>query len=82
MCLSLCLVLCGCTSAPVAKNNVEKKMNVNVIEVSASTIDEIEEKATKDVEDTKGMLESERDSLSEVITDYNSYTKNVDKIKC
>lgn len=81
MCLSLCLVLCGCTSAPVAKNNVEKKMNVNVIEVSASTIDEIEEKATKDVEDTKGMLESERDSLSEVITDYNSYTKNVDKIK-
>ena len=74
MCLSLCLVLCGCTSAPVAKNNVEKKMNVNVIEVSASTIDEIEEKATKDVVDTKGMLESERDSLSEVITD-------VDKIK-
>lgn len=81
MCLSLCLVLCGCTSAPVAKNNVEKKMNVNVIEVSASSVDEIEEMALGDVEDTKGMLESERDSLSEVITDYNSYTKNVDKIK-
>ena len=81
MCLSLCLVLCGCTSAPVAKNNVEKKMNVNVIEVSASSVDEIEEMALGDVEDTKGMLESERDSLSEVITDYNSYTKNVDKVK-
>ena len=53
MCLSLCLVLCGCTSASVAKDNVEKKMNVNVIEVSASSIDEIEEMAIKDVEDTK-----------------------------
>lgn len=81
MCLSLCLVLCGCTSAPVAKNNVEKKMNVNVIEVSASSVDEIEEMALGDVEETKEKLESERDSLSEVITDYNSYTKNVDKVK-
>ena len=81
MCLSLCLVLCGCTSAPVAKNNVEKKMNVNVIEVSASSLDEIEEMATKDVEDTKEKIESERDALSEKITDYNSYTKNVDKVK-
>ena len=81
MCLSLCLVLCGCTSAPVAKNNVEKKMNVNVIEVSASSLDEIEEMATKDVEDTKEKLESERDALSKEITDYNSYTKNVDKVK-
>lgn len=81
MCLSLCLVLCGCTSAPVAKNNVEKKMNVNVIEVSASSVDEIEEMATKDVEDTKEKIESERDALSEKITDYNSYTKNVDKVK-
>ena len=70
MCLSLCLVLCGCTSAPVAKNNVEKKMNVNVIEVSASSVDEIEEMALGDVEETKEKLESERDSLSEVITDY------------
>lgn len=81
MCLSLCLVLCGCTSAPVAKDNVEKKMNVNVIEVSASSIDEIEEMAIKDVEDTKEKLESERDALSEEITDFNSYTKNVDKVK-
>ena len=81
MCLGLCLVLCGCTSAPVAKNNVEKKMNVNVIEVSASSLDEIEEMATKDVEDTKEKIESERDALSEKITDYNSYTKNVDKVK-
>lgn len=81
MCLSLCLVLCGCTSAPVAKNNVEKKMNVNVIEVSASSVDEIEEMALGDVEETKEKLESERDALSEKITDYNSYTKNVDKVK-
>ncbi len=81
MCLSLCLVLCGCTSAPVAKDNVEKKMNVNVIEVSASSIDEIEEMAIKDVEDTKKKLESERDALGEGITDYNSYTKNLDKVK-
>lgn len=81
MCLSLCLVLCGCTSAPVAKNNVEKKMNVNVIEVSASSVDEIEEMALGDVEETKEKLESKRDALSEKITDYNSYTKNVDKVK-
>ena len=81
MCLSLCLVLFGCTSAPVAKNNVEKKMNVNVIEVSASSVDEIEEMALGDVEETKEKLESERDALSEKITDYNSYTKNVDKVK-
>ena len=81
MCLSLCLVLCGCTSASVAKDNVEKKMNVNVIEVSASSIDEIEEMAIKDVEDIKEKLESERDVLSEEITDFNSYTKNVDKVK-
>ena len=81
MCLSLCLVLCGCTSAPVAKNNVEKKMNVNVIEVSASSVDEIEEMALGDVEETKEKLESERDALSKEITDYNSYTKNVDKVK-
>ena len=70
MCLSLCLVLCGCTSASVAEDNVEKKMNVNVIEVSASSIDEIEEMAIKDVEDTKEKLESERDVLSEEITDF------------
>lgn len=81
MCLSLCLVLFGCTSAPVAKNNVEKKMNVNVIEVSASSVDEIEEMALGDVEETKEKLESKRDALSEKITDYNSYTKNVDKVK-
>lgn len=37
--------------------------------------------AIKDVEDTKEKLESERDALGEKITDYNSYTKNVDKVK-
>ena len=63
------------------KIHVSVKMNVNVIEVSASSLDEIEEMATKDVEDTKEKIESERDALSEKITDYNSYTKNVDKVK-
>ena len=81
MCLSLCLILCGCTSTPVAKNNVEKKMNVNVIEVSASSVDEIEEMALGDVEETKEKLESERDVLSKEITDYNLYIKNEDKVK-
>ena len=42
VCLGLCLILSGCTSAPVAKNDAVRKVNVNVIEVSASTIDEIE----------------------------------------
>lgn len=50
VCLGLCLILSGCTSAPVAKNDAVRKVNVNVIEVSASTIDEIEEMASKDVE--------------------------------
>ena len=81
VCLGLCLILSGCTSIPVAKNDAERKVNANVIEVSASTIDEIEEMAIKDVEDTKEKLESERDVLSEEITDFNSYTKNVDKVK-
>ena len=81
MCLSLCLVLCGCTSASVAKDNVEKKMNVNVIEVSASSVDEIEEMVIKDVEDTNEKLKSERDALSKEITDYNLYIKNEDKVK-
>ncbi len=81
MCLSLCFILCGCGNAPVSQNAEVKKVNVNVIEVSASTIDEIEEMALRDVEDTKEKLESERDALSEKITDYNSYTKNVDKVK-
>ena len=40
MCLGLCLILNGCTSTPVAKNDAERKVNVNVIEVSASTIDD------------------------------------------
>ena len=81
MCLSVCFILCGCGNAPVSQNAEVKKVNVNVIEVSASTIDEIEEMALRDVEDTKEKLESERDALSEKITDYNSYTKNVDKVK-
>ena len=59
--LGLCLILRGCTSTPVDKNDAERK--VNVIEVSASTIDEIEEMAIKDVEATKAKLESERDAL-------------------
>lgn len=79
VCLGLCLILSGCT--PVAKNDAERKVNVNVIEVSASTIDEIEEMAIKDVEDTKAKLERERDALSEEITDFDIYTKNVDKLK-
>ena len=81
MCLILCFILCGCGNAPVSQNAEVKKVNVNVIEVSASSFDEIEEMASKDVEDTKEKLESERDALSEKITDYNSYTKNVDKVK-
>ena len=81
MCLSLCFILCGCGNAPVSQNAEVKKVNVNVIEVSASSLDEIEEMASKDVEDTKEKLESERDALSEKITDYNSYTKDVDKVK-
>lgn len=81
VCLGLCLILSSCTSTPVAKNDAERKVNVNVIEVSASTIDEIEEMAIKDVEDTKAKLESERDALSEEITDFDIYTKNVDKVK-
>ena len=75
------LILCGCTGAPTAQNDEVKKVNVNVIEVSASTIDEIEEMAIKDVEETNEKLKSERDALGEKITDYNSYTKNVDKVK-
>lgn len=81
MCLILGFILCGCGNAPVSQNAEVKKVNVNVIEVSASSLDEIEEMASKDVEDTKEKLESERDALSEKITDYNSYTKNVDKVK-
>ena len=81
MCLSLCFILCGCGNAPVSQNAEVKKVNVNVIEVSASSLEEIEEMASKDVEDTKEKLESERDALSEKITDYNSYTKDVDKVK-
>lgn len=68
VCLGLCLILSGCTSAPVAKNDAVRKVNVNVIEVSASTIDE-------------RAAESERDALSEEITDFDIYTKNVDKVK-
>ena len=81
VCLGLCLILSGCTSIPVAKNDAERKVNANVIEVSASTIDEIEEMAIKDVEDTKEKLESERDALSEGIKDFDAYTKNIDKVK-
>ena len=73
------MILRGCTSTPVDKNDAERK--VNVIEVSASTIDEIEEMAIKDVEATKTKLESERDALSEKITDFDVYTKKVDKVK-
>ena len=79
MCLSLCFVLCGCGAMPTAQNVEVKK--VNVIEVSASSLDEIEEMASKDVEDTKEKLESERNALGEKITDFDTYTKNVDKVK-
>ena len=78
VCLGLCLILSGCTSTPVAKNDSERQVNVNVIEVSASTIDEIEKMAIKDVEDIKAKLESERDALSEEITDFDVYMKNVE----
>ena len=81
VCLGLCLILSGCTSTLVAKNDSERKVNVNVIEVSASTIDEIEKMAIKDVEDIKAKIESERDALSEEITDFDVYMKNVDKVK-
>ena len=66
---------------PTAQNVEVKKVNVNVIEVSASSLDEIEEMASKDVEDTKEKLESERNALGEKITDFDTYTKNVDKVK-
>lgn len=81
MCLSLCFILCGCGNAPASKNAEVKKVNVNVIEVSASSLDEIEEMALRDVEDTKEKLESERNALGEKITDFDTYTKNVDKVK-
>ncbi len=81
ICLCLGLILCGCTGALTAQNDEVKKVNVNVIEVSASSIDEIEEMAIKDVEETNEKLKSERDALGEGITDYNSYTKNLDKVK-
>ena len=81
MCLSLCLVFCGCGNMSVSQNAEMKKVNENVIEVSASSLDEIEEMASKDVEDTKEKLESERDSLNKEITDYNLYIKNEDKVK-
>lgn len=81
ICLCLGLILCGCTGALTAQNDEVKKVNVNVIEVSASSIDEIEEMAIKDVEETNEKLKSERDALGEEITDYNSYTKNLDKVK-
>lgn len=81
MYLSLCFVLCGCGAMPTAQNVEVKKVNVNVIEVSASSLDEIEEMASKDVEDTKEKLESERNALGEEITDFDAYTKNVDKVK-
>ena len=77
MCLSLCFVLCGCRAMPTAQNAEVKK----VIEVSASSLDEIEEMASKDVENTKEKLESERDALSEEILDFDAYTKNVNKVK-
>ena len=73
MCLSLCFVLCGCGAMPTAQNVEVKK--VNVIEVSASSLDEIEEMASKE------KLESERNALGEKITDFDTYTKNVDKVK-
>ena len=75
------LILCGCTGAPTAQNDEVKKVNVNVIEVSASSVDEIEEMVIKDVEDTNEKLKSERDALSKEITDYNLYIKNEDKVK-
>jgi len=75
ICLCLGLSLSGCTSTPTAQNDEVKKVNVNVIEVSASSVDEIEEMAIKDVEETNEKLKSERDALGEEITDYNSYTK-------
>ena len=81
MCLSLCFVLCGCGAMPTAQNVEVKKVNVNVIEISASSLDEIEEMASKDVEDTKEKLESERNALGEEITDFDAYTKNVNKVK-
>ena len=81
MCLSLCFILCGCRAAPATQNAEVKKVNVNVIEVSASSLDEIEEMASKDVENTKEKLESERDALSEEILDFDAYTKNVNKVK-
>ena len=81
MCLSLCFILCGCGAMPTAQNVEVKKVNVNVIEISASSLDEIEEMASKDVEDTKEKLESERNALGEEITDFDAYTKNVDKVK-
>lgn len=81
MCLSLCFVLCGCGTMPTAQNVEVKKVNVNVIEVSASSLDEIEAMASKNVEDTKEKLESERNALGEEITDFDAYTKNVDKVK-
>ena len=79
--LCLGLILCGCTGAPTAQNDEVKKVNANVLEVSASSVDEIEEMVIKDVEDTNEKLKSERDVLSEEITDYNLYIKNEDKVK-
>ena len=73
VCLGLCLILRGCTSTPVDKNDAERK--VNVIEVSASPIDKIEEMAIKDFEATKTKEESEMYSLSEKIKDFDVYTK-------
>ena len=73
--LSLTMLLSACSSSATAK------VNANTIEVSASTTDEVEELANKDVADTIQSLNDSRDALAAKITDYNSYKENENEIK-
>ena len=84
--LSLCLLLSGCTTSTTASSTTSASQtkastSQTTIDVSASTTDEVETLAVDDVSDTIQSLNDKRDEISNAITDFDSYTQNVDKIE-
>ncbi len=79
----LSLVLCSSVFLIACTNSNKTgtlQVNRNKIEVSATT-EELEDLATKDVEDTIQSLDTERNTLTEKIVDYNSYLANTNEIQ-
>ena len=80
LCLMMIFSLFGCGDKTTNDANTSQNQS-QITVLSVDTVDELEEKVLKDVEDTKTNLKQEQETLSKNIDTYEKYINNIDKIK-